>query len=452
MATQTTGGRSAPVPTFLPDLQARALTTTAAGLEPAGLHIGIGDLALEVAVFNAVTKPAGGVLQSAWKTRRGSRSVPVLVVALFGGRAWLCGPAGETPPIHADVDPGVAERLCRAALAQPDRHAALRFLDQALPSLDTKAPGLRNEGLFALHELIDGAPKRPDWAAMTAKARRAVGLEGTPLLRQLGFTVEPLDNMTQLLKGADRRLALAVLIDRTDSPEAGTPKFNNLSPISYALDKADKENLDWVLALQGDRIRLYPVKMGEGVGRRGRTETYVELQTALLGEEHQALLPLLFSADALQEGGSVKLLLDNSRRFAVDLAERLRERIYQSVVPALARGMAAARDAAAPNAAELDLTYRMALTVLFRLLFVAYAEDRDLLPYRHSEPYRRASLKQMAQELAEGARSMIPPGAGDRYWTQVRVLWDAIERSDTGLSVPAYNGGLFTREPPTEGV
>jgi hypothetical protein len=447
MTTQSTVGRSAPGTAFLPDLQARALTTSVAGLDPLALHIGMGDLALEVTVFSASTKPAGGVLQAAWKARRGSRSVPVLVVALFAGRAWLCGPAGETPPIHADVDPGVAERLCRAALAQPDRHAALRFLDQALPSLDTKAPGLRNEGLFALHELIDGAPKRPDWAAMTAKARAAVGLEGTPLLRQLGFTVEPLDNMTQLLKGGDRRLALAVLIDRTDSPEAGTPKFNNLSPISYALDKADKENLDWVLALQGDRIRLYPVKMGEGVGRRGRTETYVELQTALLGEEHQALLPLLFSADALKDGGSVKLLLDNSRRFAVDLAERLRERIYLSVVPSLARGMAAARNTTAPDAAELDLTYRMALTVLFRLLFVAYAEDRDLLPYRHSEPYRRASLKQMAQELAEGARGLIPPGAGDRYWTQVRVLWDAIERSDTGFSVPAYNGGLFTRDP-----
>jgi hypothetical protein len=38
-------------------------------------------------------------------------------------------------------------------MEQPDRHAALAFLAHALPSLDTPVPGLRNEGLFALHAL-----------------------------------------------------------------------------------------------------------------------------------------------------------------------------------------------------------------------------------------------------------------------------------------------------------
>ena len=42
----------------------------------------------------------------------------------------------------------------------------------------------------------------------------------------------------------------------------------------------------------------------------------------------------------------------------------------------------------------------MALTVLFRLLFIAYAEDRDLLPLKGNELYRRRSLKTKAIELA----------------------------------------------------
>ena len=45
--------------------------------------------------------------------------------------------------------------------------------------------------------------------------------------------------------------------------------------------------------------------------------------------------------------------------------------------------------------------YEQALTILFRLLFVAYAEDKDLLPYRTNGAYRDHALKTMARELAE---------------------------------------------------
>lgn len=267
------------------------------------------------------------------------------------------------------------------------------------------------------------------------------------LLRRLGFTVERLDNMTQLLKGADRRLALAVLLERTDTPEAGSPRFGNLSPVSYALSKADAESLDWVVVVQGDRLRLYPTRTGVGVGRRGRTETYVEVQTSVLPQERLGYLTLLFSADALQPDGSVATLLDASRRFAAELAQNLRDRIYDRVMPQLAGAVVRARNLQAPTAEQLDLTYRMALTILFRLLFVAYAEDKDLLPYNLSDTYRRRSLKQKAHELAEHARSATPPTAGTSHWDEVVRIWTAIERGDQELSVPPYNGGLFTRDP-----
>jgi hypothetical protein len=234
--------------------------------------------------------------------------------------------------------------LCAAALKQPNRHAALIFLAQALPSLETPAPGLRNEGLFALHELTQDAPRRPEWNEHKARAKAAIGAEGRDLLQKLGFTIDRLDNLTLLLKGADRRLALAVLLDQSEVPESGSARFSNLSPVSYAFTKADSENLDWVVAVQGDRLRLYPTRTDVGVGRRGRTETYIQLQTSLLSDEHAAYLTLLFSVDALRPGGTVHRLLEDSKRFAVDLAKRLRERIYESVVPLLARGMAAARN------------------------------------------------------------------------------------------------------------
>jgi hypothetical protein len=416
------------------------------GLEPRALFVGQGQNALEVAVVAAATTPAAGALQAAWKARRGGRASPVLLVAVNGSEAMLCGPAGEDPPVRP-LNRGQAERLCRAALEQPDRHAALAFLAQALPSLETRIPGLCNEGLFALHALEVDAQRRPEWHAAVAKARNVAARKERDLLAGLGYRVERLDNLTYLLRGGERRTASAVLLHPAEIPEAGTARFNNLSPVSYALAKADAESLPWVVVLHGDRLRLYPTAVGVGVGRRGRTETYVEIQTSLLADEHLAFLWLLFSAEALDPKGIVAELLDASARFAGDLAVRLRERIYNDVLPLLATAVAEARGLTTPAVENLDLTYRMALTVLFRLLFIAYAEDKDLLPYKTNEPYRVRSLKRKAQELADARRNLVPTPAGDRHWQEVVRLFRAVEHQDTELGVPAYDGGLFSTDP-----
>ncbi|RVQ66943.1 hypothetical protein EKN06_08315 [Croceicoccus ponticola] len=432
---------------FLEDLQARPLNLAIDGLTPRGLHLGKGDLGLEIVVLESGGRPNAGKLVEAWKGRRGSRACPVLVVALHQDSASIAGPTGEDLPVHHDLDPYVVERLCKVALDLPDRHAALQFLANALPSLETAVPGLRNQGLFALHELTVDAPRQPDWMAAVQRGRSMIGAEGQQLLMQLGFAADRIDNLTQVLKAKDRRVALAILLDKSDVPEAATARYGNLSPVSYALHKADQQSLDWVVTVQGDRLRLYPAKGGKGVGRRGRAETYLELQTSLLSETHAGYLPLLFSSDALLPDGSVDKLLEASARFASELAKGLRDRIYTSVVPRLAEGVARARNLQRPTAEDLDLTYRMALTLLFRLLFIAYAEDRDLLPYRLSEQYRRASLKQLAQDLGAAWADRTPVGDGSGYWARVKLICDAIEKGDPRLSVPAYNGGLFTTDP-----
>ena len=155
----------------------------------------------------------------------------------------MCGAAGMEPPVHLRMEADLIERLCREALDQPDRHAALQFLSQALPSLDTAIPGLTNEGLLALHELQHGVPERDDWTAARRKATSAVGKRGKDILTSLGFRIEQIDNLTFRLRADGRSSALAVLLREDESPEAGNDRFNSLSPVSYALKKADDENL-----------------------------------------------------------------------------------------------------------------------------------------------------------------------------------------------------------------
>ena len=417
------------------------------GFRAAALFIGKGANALEVAVADSAHRPNRTSLLDCWRSRRGKRAAPVLAVVLHEGGAALCGASGEEPPVYTDMDAGLVERLCREALAQPDRHAALRFLSQALPSLETALPGLNNEGLLALHELQSGVPARADWEAARPKAAATLGKRDDELLNALGFRIEQIDNLTYLLRGGDRRTALAVMLREGESPEAGNDRFNSLSPVSYALKKADDENLPWVLLTQGNRLRLYATATDAGVGRRGRTETYVECQPSLLEDAQLPYLWLLYSADALAPSGSLHKILEDSRRFAGDLAERLRERIYDHVVPALAKGIATARHIDRPKADELAQTYEMALTVLFRLLFIAYAEDRELLPYRSNDAYRRRSLKQKAQELADCVAKETPVAEGDSHWREATLLWQAVAAGNAEWGVPAYNGGLFADDP-----
>ena len=431
-------------PEFLADLIKRPWSPTgSSGLRPAGLFIGQGQLALEITVAHAMKQPSDGEIRRVWKARQGNRGAPLLLVILHSNKASLCGLTGEIPHIHPNIATGQAERLCQKLLEQPDRHLALKLWDQTLRSLKTTIHGLRNEGLLALHELEHGTPKRTDIEYARKKARKAINLQGRDLLEALGFSIEPLDNLTSVLCSDDRKTALAVMLHKDEGIEHKEQRFNQLSPVSYAFGKADSENLDWIIFTQANRIRLYSTSVGVGVGRCGRTDTFIECQPWLLPDEQLHYLWLLYSAEALTRGGSLYELLEGSERFAGDLAKRLRERIYERVVPVLAQGIGRARGITAPDTKDLALTYEMALTVLFRLLFIAYAEDRDLLPYQHNDAYRRRSLKQKAQEMADAVVNDTPIAEGTTHWRETEHLWNAIARGNTEWDVPAYGGALF---------
>ena len=367
------------------------------GIKPVALFVGRGETPLEVAVLHSSRKPLSERVSSFWHLRRGKRATPVLLVVLHGqNTAVLCGPAGEKPPVRFDVDRGRAERLCREALLQPDHHVARRFLDRVLPSLETPILGIVNQGLLALHELTNGRiQRRSDWKQACRSAKRAAGLMGEEMLKALGFRLKPIDYLTLLLSSGDRRTALAILLNKSESPDNKSERFNNLTPISYALNKADSESLSWVMMVRDNQVRIYPTDENTGIGRRGRTQTFVDCHPSLLEDKDLGYLWLIFSAEALKSGGSLSELLEDSSRFAGDLAKELRERIYDKVIPVLTDGVVEARGIENPSAQDLKLAYEMVLTILFRLLFIAYAEDRDLLPYKSNNLYTRRSLRRV---------------------------------------------------------
>lgn len=311
---------------------------------------------------------------------------------------------------------------------------------------------MRNEGLFSLHalksfDLGSQGEAGPTRSNAIDKAGPASKRRGRQLLDRLGYSLQDADNLTLLLKSDDRRRALAVLLQPDENPDSIQERFGSLSPVSYALTKANNEDLPWVILIRNGRLRLYPTDVQTGVGRRGRTETFVELDLRVIRPDQLAYLWLIFSAEALTDDGTVSQILEQSTRFAGELAKQLRERIYTEVVPRLARSVAKARNLENPSPQDLDLTYRMALTILFRLLFIAYAEDGDLLPYRTNEAYRRRSIQQKAHEIHDAHLRGIDLNDQDNHWQEVLRLFQAVDKSNSEWGIPAYNGGLFSDDP-----
>ena len=122
------------------------------------------------------------------------------------------------------------------------------------------------------------------------------------------------------------------------------------------------------------------------------------------------------------------------------LGARLRERIYTDAVPALA--VAVADHMEATSERKLEEAYHRTLIILFRLLFVAYAEDRGLLPYPHNPRYTRKALKTLAREFVDDPDETFDANATD-LWNDLLAVWHAINDGNEEWDVPAYNGGLF---------
>lgn len=209
---------------FLAERTPRPWQTTVAGFEILGYHLGRGaSPQLEVVVAAAPAGRTASAIRSLWKARHGGRQTAVLLVVVHpdSGRISLCGPIGikDDPPVHPNLDFGPVERVCTEALDQPNREAALRYLRDALPALQSASPGVRNEGFLATYTVARMPHEMSIWPELTERGRKLAGLADTELLTGLGFDLTPLDNLSTLLRatGAKSRIGVAAVLHPGES-------------------------------------------------------------------------------------------------------------------------------------------------------------------------------------------------------------------------------------------
>jgi hypothetical protein len=424
---------------------------TSAAFETDRVLFGQGDSAIEVAIASLVQpgQPKAEDLRALFKRRQAGRPAPVVLVVFYdapnaGLLGAVVGTTGDPAPITGlRIDR--LERVCALVLAEPDRHSALRAFDRLVVSLkEQQSPGLVNSGLFASHELRTGVPARADWGSACAAARPLVGMRGLQLIHALGYETAPRGSTAMVLTHGGNSRAVAVLLTETEVFDRPSARFGTVTPVAHGLSAAAKEELSWLVVLRGTQIRLYPASPDVGVGRKGQGETYAELDLALLSGQEAAYLTLLFAPTALARGGTVGQILRSSENFAADLGKRLRTRVYEDVVPTLAVAVAEQMGASAED--DLAEAYHRTLVVLFRLLVLAYAEDRGLLPYGRNPRYDRHAVKTLARDFAANPAMTFDPNATS-LWDDMLTVWKAIDEGNTSWDVPAYNGGLFSRDP-----
>lgn len=258
-----------------------------------------------------------------------------------------------------------------------------------------------------------------------------------------------------------------------DEPlDPGAPSSQMLRYLSRA-DVASDRAVKWGVLTNGGTWRLY------WQDARSRAEEFLELDlAALLGVP--GVPPDLDLPDPAH-GLKLFFLLFNRAAFLVqpwdrdarsfhayaraearayeekvsaDLGRRVFDEVFPTLAQALARGdLQAEKETVGYGSGRrqrytreyLDEVRESTLILLYRLLFLFYAEDRRLLPVG-DERYRAYSVRALREEV----RDKVDAGqrwsaTQNRLWLSLKGCFELIDVGDDTIGMPAYNGGLFNR-------
>ena len=228
--------------------------------------------------------------------------------------------------------------------------------------------------------------------------------------------------------------------DRDDNIQVSSPHGQMLRYLSTSEIISDG-SLRWGILTNGGTWRLYDHRC------RPRASGYVEADLGELirptREDDLRVFHVLFRrASFLPQRGATTSFLEaaliEGRRYEEQVAQDLSGVVFERVFPSLVRAMADATDKSLAHIREAALIF------LYRLLFVLYAEDRGLLPVNDSryDDYglRKRVRDDVARRTADGDTFSTHATS---YYDHLMTLFRLIDKGDTSIGLPPYNGGLF---------
>jgi hypothetical protein len=202
--------------------------------------------------------------------------------------------------------------------------------------------------------------------------------------------------------------------------------------------------LDWGILTNGRFWRLYHKETAHKLDRFYEVNLPELLET---GDVQRFLYFYAFFRRVAFDPGDLHLeaLRQASVEYARGVSNSLKAQVYEAL-----RHVAQGFLNSQPNALQLDQEtlkqiYDSSLILLYRLLFILYAEARDLLPVHENHLYgRRYSLDHLKRSIRQDLKmglSLAPSTAV--LWGQLKQLFQIIDQGYPSLGVTTFNGGLF---------
>ena len=204
------------------------------------------------------------------------------------------------------------------------------------------------------------------------------------------------------------------------------------------------------IVFNGRTLRLLSAPRGES---SGWMDFRVDEMVQTAGRPICTAMRLLLGQDrllTLPPEQRLATLLDASRQFQNEVSEKLAQQVLHALYEIL-RGLQSAHDASGGNllrevlSKHPDEVYRALLNVTLRLVFLLYAEERDMLP-KDDTFLRYYSLVGLHDRLREDA-ALHPDTMGQRFgaWPQLLVLFRMIHDGTEagGIHLPRRHGVLF---------
>jgi len=198
----------------------------------------------------------------------------------------------------------------------------------------------------------------------------------------------------------------------------------------------------WGILTEGKYWRLYERETSK------RLDIFYEIDLEDLIEsgtpEDFRYFYLLFRKDSFPE--FIEKVYKGSVDYAEEVGEALKGNIYLAL-KTLAQGFLKTSGNNL-SAEHLKKIHDNSLILLYRLLFILYAEHRDLLPLGVNRLYTESySLEAFKKEMASRLDKNEPIAASTfGYWNKLKELFETINKGNEELGVPPYNGGLFDPE------
>ena len=139
------------------------------------------------------------------------------------------------------------------------------------------------------------------------------------------------------------------------------------------------------------------------------------------------------------------LVLAESQAYEQGVSENLKTQVYDALRHLGQGFLDLPSNGLRPTPETLAEIHDNSLIVLYRLLYMLYAEARDLLPVHENRLYAEGySLEAFKSRIAGDLDDGRPAATSmSGLWQRLLDLWHVIDTGDATLGIPAYNGGLF---------